>query len=56
MRREKYASCDESPLNMSFRYFTMYNKHERYTNRLTARLTKMYFTHSVKICMNIYRN
>ncbi len=56
MRREKYASCDESPLNTAFRAFVNSRCATDTHDTHTARLIKMYFTHSVKIYMNIYRN
>ncbi len=51
MRREKYASCDESPLNMAFRAFVIARCATDTHDTHTARLTKMY-----KIYINIYRN
>ncbi len=47
MRREKYpcVMTDESPLNTAFRAFVI-SRYFRYDTH-TARLTKMYFTHSV---------
>ena len=54
MRREKYASCGESPLNTTFRAFVISRCATDRHNTHTGRLIKMYFTHSVKIYMNIY--
>ena len=54
MQCEKYASCDESPLNTAFRAFVISRCPTDTHDTHTARLTKMYFTHSVKIYMNIY--
>ncbi len=55
MRREKYVSCDESPLtlNTAVQAFVISRCGTDTHDTHTARLTKMYFTHSVKIYMNI---